>query len=90
MFVLIEHLLKILKPNIKLLNNAIYQTEKKKLNITESNYIDFIIEQIEKRDFKLIQNALQKYNISNKQPKKNETFHLNNQYEQHTINIRTT
>lgn len=58
---LVWYLSKRIKPNIKLLNNAIYQTEKKKLNITESNYIDFIIEQIEKRDFKLIQKDVEKF-----------------------------
>ena len=35
--------------------------QKKKLNITESNYIDFIIGQIEKRDFKLIQKDVEKF-----------------------------
>ena len=44
-----------------MLNNAIYQTEKKKLNITEDNYLDFITEKIEKKDFKTIKKDVEKF-----------------------------
>ena len=58
---LVWYLSKKVKPNIKLLNNAIYQTENKKLNINEKNYIDFIIEQIRMKNFKEIQKDVEKF-----------------------------
>ncbi|MCX5777287.1 MAG: nucleotidyl transferase AbiEii/AbiGii toxin family protein [Candidatus Firestonebacteria bacterium] len=38
-------------PNIKLLNNAVFQTEKKDLNLTELNYKEFLSERVKKVDF---------------------------------------
>lgn len=38
-------------PNIKLLNNAVFQTEKKYLNLTELNYKEFLSERVKKVDF---------------------------------------
>ena len=58
---LVWYLSKKIKPNIKLLNNAIYQTENKKLNINENNYIDFITEQIVTKNFKEIQKDVEKF-----------------------------
>lgn len=51
---LVWYLSKKIKPNIELLNNAIYQTENKNLNINENNFLDFIIERIENVNFDLI------------------------------------
>jgi predicted nucleotidyltransferase component of viral defense system len=50
---LIWYLGKKVKPNIKLLNNAILQTEKKVFNIDERNFKDFIQETISKKDFNI-------------------------------------
>jgi len=58
---LVWYLSKKIKPNIKLLNNAIYQTEKKDLKITDNNFIDFVIDKIQKTDFKLIREDVRNF-----------------------------
>ena len=58
---LVWYLSKKTKPNIKLLNNAIYQTEKKDLKITDNNFIDFVIDKIQKTDFKLIREDVRNF-----------------------------
>ena len=48
---LVWYLGKKVVPNIKLLNNAVIQTEKKDLKLTEENYKLFLSEKIKKVDF---------------------------------------
>jgi hypothetical protein len=48
---LVWYLSKNVRPNIKLLNNAIFQTERKNYNITEDNLADFIYERLGRIDF---------------------------------------
>jgi predicted nucleotidyltransferase component of viral defense system len=48
---LVWYLGKRVTPNINLLNNAVFQTEKKDLNLTELNYKEFLSERVKKVDF---------------------------------------
>lgn len=48
-------------PNFELLNNAIEQTEQKKININESNFKDFLRERLIKVDFARIRKDVEKF-----------------------------
>lgn len=52
---LVWYLTKNIKPNIKLLNNGIIQTEKKDMGITEENWKEHVLKSLKTLDYKKIQ-----------------------------------
>lgn len=51
-------------PNWELLNNAIKQTESKKIEINENNFNKFLIEKLNKIDFKLVREDVERFIIN--------------------------
>ena len=49
------------QPNYKLLNNAIKQTEGKNIGINEKNFQNFLLEHIQKIDFKTAKKDIERF-----------------------------
>ena len=58
---LIWYLSKGIKPNYRMLNNAIEQTQGGKMNVDESNFREFLMERIEKADFKAMVKDVERF-----------------------------
>ena len=55
------YLSKKVKPNLILLNNAIEQTQKKTLNLSEQNFKDYLLENIKKVDFTAVKKDVERF-----------------------------
>lgn len=58
---LVWYLGKKIKPNVLLLNNAVLQTEKVSLGISEENFFDFLREWLEKVDFSVVRKDVERF-----------------------------